>query len=842
MKKYFYFWACNVHTLKILFNRTTMKSHKISCTILLLLGIVGLSGFVFGQSGDPYIHVTLLENQAFNQSVYGYTLRKSRAPHHGTFKITQRHIPNYKYRYTPDSGYIGVDTLIVEYWSDGRYKGTHIYESHVFHIVKSVVIAEDDYLTIQKGDSGVVVKPLLNDSTSRGILSLNSLPLMNFGTAEITSDSTLSFSPDPDFSGTAYVSYKACDDMGNCDLGVLTIAVIDPSTAVSDTTEMMLSENDSRALLLSLDNYYVAKAPQHGALDSLSPAIYNYTPELDYVGKDTVRWENDNGDSELFFIEILAIPPSNKVLVDDRVECAMNSPKQFDVSLNDITNNFLPEVVDSPALGTLVHDTLGLFTYTPPTDYQGIQSFTYRLHNSKTNEIAKVSIYVNDGHPVNSRSYDMKTMMNVPLVLNYQIPIKDFDTWEVVSTCGGASVDIYDGQDTLYFNCDTVIGKDLIVFTPPNNYVGPCAFTLKHCVTDSNHCETVDINVDISLNTDGNCACVGDCVWEGDINYDGKVNMKDLLCLGYHIGETGVVRTNPVHSWKAQRAPLWGKSINGLAADLKHCDTDGDGAITASDTLAISDFYFKEHSMEPELVGPERAFPFYLNPLFDSLHAGDLAVYEVALGDAQDPAYDLYGFSYTVNFSFDYDSSSLKVSSLPNTWFVANTGFLDLDAQPKYQHVDVGMTRTNHKPVSGYGAVQHIEIIIEEDIDGFKYNKDYLKMTLTGQGSNASGQLFNLPGVTTYLPLAHSPRKLRYNPKDLLVYPNPTTGPVKVHLNGGNIMTGATLTDVRGSVVRQWTHIDPVHWMMDLTELPAGLYLLKVETPLGPMIKKIEKY
>ncbi len=819
-----------------------MKSFALRISFLLLVGLLWIIPQGNAQSDDPYIHVTLIENQVFNKSVYGYTLRKTHAPKHGTFKITQRYIPNYKYRYTPDSGFVGLDTLIVEYWTEGRYKGTHVFESHVFNVVKSVVIARDDYLTISKGDTNVLIHPLVNDSTSQGGISLSNLPLVNFGEASLSSDSTLSFTPDPGFSGTAYVSYKVCDDLDNCDVGVVTIAVIDHNANVEDTVYMMLSENETRALLLAKDDFYVTTSPSAGILDSLSPAIYEYKPDIDFVGKDTVQWENDNGDFQLFLLEVLAIPPANKVLVDDRVECAMNSPKQFDVSINDITNNYLPEVVDSVTQGTLVHDSLGVFTYTPPVDYQGIQSFTYKLHNSKTNEIARVTIFVNDGHPVNTRTYEMKTQMNIPLVLNYDIPIKPFDTWEVVSTCGGSSVEVHEGIDTLYINCDTVIGEDLIVFTPPNNYVGDCGFTLKHCVTDTNHCETVDINVSIGMNTEGNCACVGDCVWEGDINYDGKVNMKDLLSLGYHIGATGTARDNAAHAWKAQRASAWGQPVRGLCTDLKHCDTDGDGVITSSDTVAISDFYYKEHSMEPELVGPEREFPFYLNPLFDSLHAGDLAVYEVALGDEQDPAYDLYGFSYTVNFSFDYDSSSLKVTSLPNTWFVANTGFLDLYAQPQYQHVDVGMTRTNNKPVSGHGGVQHIEIIIEEDVDGFKYDKDYLKITLNGQGTGASGRLYRLPGVTTYLPLAKSPRKLRYNPKDLLVYPNPTTGPVKVHLNGGNIMTRAQLTDLRGSVVRSWTDIDPVHWSMDLTDLPSGIYVFKVETPLGPIVKKIEKY
>ncbi len=813
----------------------------IQLTLLLLLNIFLCKG-VSAQGNDPYTQVVLLENQAFIKSVHGYTLRKTHSPRHGKFKVIQRSIPNYKYRYTPDSGYIGLDTLIVEYWSDGRYKGTHIFESHVFHVVKSVVLAKDDYLTISKGDSGIIIHPLENDSTSLGSIAIQNIPGSNFGSTAIVDSATLSFTPDDGFAGTAYVSYRVCDSLDNCDLGLISIVVVDSSASVADSVYMMMSANESRPLLLSKSDFYISIDPANGALDSVSEAIYRYTPSMDFVGKDTILWENDHGDFEYFFLEVLAVPDINMAVVDDRVECAMNSPIQFDVSLNDITNNYLPEVVDSMDLGVLVHDSLGVFTYTPPLDYQGIQSFTYKLHNSKTMEIARVSIFVNDGHPVNTRTYEMKTRMNTPLVLNYEIPIKDFDSWEVVSTCGGSTVDIYSGLDTLYFSCDTVIGTDLIVFDPPHNYVGDCGFTLRHCVTDSIHCETVDINVNITTNTQGDCACVGDCVWEGDVNFDGKVNMFDLLSMGYHLGESGQSRTNVTHDWMAQRASKWGKPIQGLCTDMKHCDTDGDGVITSADTSGIIDFYYKEHSMEPELVGPERQFPFYLNPLFDSLHAGDLAVYEVALGDDVDPAYDLYGFSYTVNFAFDYDSSSLKVKSLPNTWFVANTGFLDLYTQPKHNQVDVGMTRTNKRPTSGYGAVQHIEIIIEEDIDGFRFNKDYLKISLEGFGSGKNGRLYKLPGVTTYLPLAKGPSRFVLRPDDLLVYPNPSVGPISVHLNGKNYMQSIELMDIRGVVLKRLPRVNPKHEVLDLTDLPQGVYLLKVETPLGPIVKKIQRY
>ena len=816
-----------------LIKRLTMKC----CYFLWLALCAGMLPMTVRAQQSGYNDIYLLKDGVFTEIIKGYNLGKTYTPKHGKFRVTKRQPPNYRFKYTPDSGFVGTDTLIIEYWSKPHRRGKHSYKGYVFHVKPSLIDAADDYYTVEANSSDNALTPLANDSATSGVLQLSEVLLVNHGTATLTGD-TILFTPHSDITGQAYIVYKACDDMGSCDLGTIIIAVVDDAQPSTDTLHLITKESQPLTICLKRTDLDLQNAPAHGSLDTLSSAVFQYLPNSSFVGSDTVVWANAQGDNTTVFIEVISAPQYNTVLIDDRVDCAINRSVQFDVSANDLTDNFRVKLLDTPDLGTLTHDTLGIFTYTPPADYEGIQQFRYTLRNSGIDEVATVTIYINDGHPVQGNLYQLTTTMNTPLVLNYEVPIADYDYWEVVDVCPGAAVDVYEGWDTLLLRCDTVKGRDLIVFHPPYNYIGNCHFTLRHCVNDSNHCVEVDFNVKINLGNGANCPCVGDCVWKGDINYDGKVNMKDLLYLGYHLGQTGPARSEDDDEWRALRAEEWDGHVKGLSTNLKHCDTDGDGTISESDTLAILQNYYREHSAQPELVGPTRAFPFYLNPLFDSLQAGDLAVYEVILGDQNYPAYDVYGYTYTVHFSFEYDSSSLKVTSLPYSWYFINSGNIDMFYQPVYQQLDVGITRTNGKAASGFGAVQHIEIIIEEDIDGFRVGSDYGKITLQGQVIDARGNVANLPPYTTTLPLRKTPAP-KHAPGELLVYPNPASDYVNIHLNGGDVLYEIAVLDINGRLLLQTTPDAYNHHILSIDHLKKGMYLIRARTARGTVVKKL---
>ena len=77
------------------------------------------------------------------------------------------------------------------------------------------------------------------------------------------------------------------------------------------------------------------------------------------------------------------------------------------------------------------------------------------------------------------------------------------------------------------------------------------------------------------------------------------------------------------------------------------------------------------------------------------------------------------------------------------------------------------------------------------------------------------------------------------DPAQLLVFPNPASDHLILHLNGKNGMISYSVISMDGKEMFKKSAIDPKHELIDLSGLANGLYLIKTETLLGPITKKI---
>ncbi|MEM7038178.1 MAG: T9SS type A sorting domain-containing protein [Bacteroidota bacterium] len=76
------------------------------------------------------------------------------------------------------------------------------------------------------------------------------------------------------------------------------------------------------------------------------------------------------------------------------------------------------------------------------------------------------------------------------------------------------------------------------------------------------------------------------------------------------------------------------------------------------------------------------------------------------------------------------------------------------------------------------------------------------------------------------------------------IYPNPTAGQAWVELEGGAEPLRITITDMRGVEIAHYGSLQPAQkHTLDLSVLPAGIYLLRIQSPSGglPGIYKIKK-
>ncbi len=214
------------------------------------------------------------------------------------------------------------------------------------------------------------------------------------------------------------------------------------------------------------------------------------------------------------------------------------------------------------------------------------------------------------------------------------------------------------------------------------------------------------------------------CVWPGDADNNNAVNHYDLLYLGLAYGEQGLERTSASQDWYGQDCPDWVEETEVRNVNFKNIDVNGDGLINASDTIGIVQNWGRviNPNLDNPFAAPFGNSPGNLYPTLtletDTLEAGQSIGLPISLGSADMPMDSLYGLA----FSIAYDPKVVKdnVRFQPSSsWFGDSTEFLFLQKNfPEQGHLDVAITRTDRMPVSGWGDIGKMFIIIEDNIFG----------------------------------------------------------------------------------------------------------------------------
>lgn len=187
-----------------------------------------------------------------------------------------------------------------------------------------------------------------------------------------------------------------------------TIANAASAPAASDDT---VSTNEDTALTIALSatdadstslTYSIGTSPTHGTLSTPSAmGSVTYTPTADYNGSDSFTFTASDGalTSNIATITVtidpvadapsIATAPTATLDEDTSVTITLTATDPDSTTLTySITTNPTNGTVTSPGTGTSV-------TYTPTTDYNGSDSFTYSVSDGALSATATVAVTVN---------------------------------------------------------------------------------------------------------------------------------------------------------------------------------------------------------------------------------------------------------------------------------------------------------------------------------------------------------------------------------------------------------------------------------------------------------------
>jgi VCBS repeat-containing protein len=240
-------------------------------------------------------------------------------------------------------------------------------------------------------------------------------------------------------------------------------------------------DNDPLAALLNA-------GPSHGSLMLNPGGGFTYTPSLNFNGSDNFTYHANDGktDSTVATVTVTVTAVNDTPVANSQsVTTAEETAKVVTLTGSDVDGDTLTYiVVAGPVHGTLA-GTAPNITYTPVTNYNGSDSFTFKVNDGHVDSVpATVSITISAG--------------NQAPVANPQSVMTEEDTAKAI-TLTGSDVD----GDTLTYTVLTQPAHGTLSGTAPNltyipaaNYNGPDGFTFKinDGMADSNT-ETVSIAV-----------------------------------------------------------------------------------------------------------------------------------------------------------------------------------------------------------------------------------------------------------------------------------------------------------------------------------------------------------
>ena len=352
-------------------------------------------------------------------------------------------------------------------------------------------------------------------------------------------------------------------------------------------------------------------------------------------------------------------------------------------------------------------------------------------------------------------------------------------------------------------------------------------------ITDNNGCVWADTIVIQGL---------ADCVFPGDADYDGIADNSDVLAIGAGFGSQGPERPLANLNWYGQANTDWADTLLS-GSNYKQIDCNGDSTINADDTLAIALNYGFSHNKTVSASTSGALLEVIAE--FDSVQAGDTAVFRVELGDSTLPADSLYGISFSVNYDTSaIDSAGLLFVNFDSCWIGTPGQNLLTFQQNRFPipMIDVAAVRTDGQDTTGFGEICRIGFVTIDNISGKRQtlskplhvwltgitmvNRDLLPLEVTSLADSTvvwDDALGPFPGQ---------------EPAEWLLFPNPAAQHVMVQSPHG-FKGPVVFRDLQGRVLRRVAPLGERSLKISLDTYTAGLYFIEADAGNGVRVKKL---
>ena len=535
---------------------------------------------------------------------------------------------NGTYTYTPAANYNGPVPTVTYTITNGTNTATAELSITVTP-VDDIPDAVDDgaYTTAEDvAYTGTVAGNDVLSGDGGNVWSLVTAP--SNGTVVIELDGKFTYTPASNYTGADSFVYKLCDADGDCDNATVSFTVSSVNDTPLAVDDYIPTQEDTPVTIsvLTNDNFGgdgpsataitivtnatngIAVVNDNGTANNPTDDYIVYTPNADFNGNDsfTYRICDSGGDCSTATVLVNVNPVNdNPLAVADVVSVTEDNVLNGDLGLNDTRSGDGGNVwslVTGPLHGTVIVHLDGTYTYTPSSDYNGADSFTYRLCDGDGScSSATVSITVNPANDAPVANNDIATTPE-DTAKTGNVLTNDTDT---EGTALSVTQFIVDGDATVYtagqtatitnVGTITIAGTGVYTFTPAANYHGPVP-VITYTNSDGSLTDTATLTITVTPVIDVPIAVADSypTVTE-DTSFSGNLGANDTQS-----GDGGNV-------WNIVTPPLHGSVIVNLDGTFtytpdadytgtdsftyKLCDTDNDcsSATVSLTVLPVND-------------------------------------------------------------------------------------------------------------------------------------------------------------------------------------------------------------------------------------------------------------
>ena len=297
------------------------------------------------------------------------------------------------FTYSPTADYNGVD-LFTYTVSDGVKSKTGKVTVTI-NPVNDTPVAADDTATLDE-DTSAAIPVLANDTdVDQDPLSVVGATAPGHGTASLTGDGTITYTPTANYNGVDLFTYTVSDGHGGTSTATVTVTidpVNDAPTAVNDsftvtenttlTANVVANDTDVDGNPLTVTD---TTTPGHGTTAITGGGTITYTPTANYTGTDSFAYTVTDGQGGTSTATVsVTVNPANHPpkAVTDSFTTNENTKLTGNVLTNDTDpdgNTLTAALKSNAAHGGVSVNSNGSFTYNPASNYSGTDSFTYTV-------------------------------------------------------------------------------------------------------------------------------------------------------------------------------------------------------------------------------------------------------------------------------------------------------------------------------------------------------------------------------------------------------------------------------------------------------------------------------